>query len=149
MNELSDLLGLTRRLTYALAMQKPDTWYAYFSLRGSFAPNDITRRVGVTPTQTAREGDAIGTTSKNRPCSLWALHSRLEASAPLEEHVRDVLDQLDASKAEFVELSRELDGTMQLVGYFHDVNPGVHFDPEIVRRTAEYSLCIDCDFYIF
>jgi uncharacterized protein DUF4279 len=128
-------------------MQTPDTWYAYFHLRGSFDPDDVTRRVGVTPTKTAREGDAIGTTSKNRPCSHWELHSRLGPPAPLEEHVRDVLDQLDRSKAAFGELSRELGGTMQLVGYFCDVNPGVHFDLEIVGRIAEYALCIDCDFY--
>ena len=36
---------------------------------------------------------------------------------------------------------------MQLVGYFRDVNPGVHFDLETVRRVAEYGLC-DCDFCI-
>jgi len=79
-------------------MQKPDTWYAYFHVRGSFAPDDVTLRVGVTPTKTASEGDAIGTTSKNRPCSLWALHSRLGVSAPLEEHVKDVLDHLMQTK---------------------------------------------------
>ena len=146
-NESPDFVGLTRKLTYALAMQKPDTWYAYFHVRGSFAPDDVTRRVGVIPTKTPREGDAIGTTSKSRPCSLWALHSRLGASASLEEHVEDVLDQLDANKAAFGELSRELGGTMQLVGYFRDVNPGVHFDLEIVGRIAEYGLSIDCDFY--
>jgi len=84
---------------------------------------------------------------KSRPYSLWALHSRLEASARLEEHVKDVLDQLDANKAAFGELSRELGATMQLVGYFRDVNPGVHFDLETVGRIAEYGLCIDCDFY--
>jgi hypothetical protein len=76
-NESPDLLGLTGNLTYALSMQELDTWYAYFHVRGSFAPDDVTRRVGVAPTKTAREGDVIGTTSKNRPCSLWALHSRL------------------------------------------------------------------------
>ena len=127
-------------------MQKPDTWYAYFHVRGSFAPDDVTRRVGVTPTETAREGDAIGSTSKSRPCSLWGLHSRSGASAPLEEHVKDVLYQLDANEAAFAEL-RRTGGTMQLVGYFRDVNPGVHFDLETVRRIAEYGLCIDCDFY--
>jgi hypothetical protein len=104
-NESPDLLGLTGKLTYALAMQKPDTWYAYFHVRGSFVPDDVTRRVGVTPTKTAREGDPIGTTSKNRPCSFWALHSRLGASAPLEEQVKDVLDHLDANKAGFGELA--------------------------------------------
>jgi Domain of unknown function (DUF4279) len=128
-------------------MQNPDTWYAYFQVRGSFEPDDITGSVGVTPTKMAREGDAIGDTSKKRPCSLWALYSRLGPSASLEEHVKDVLDQLDANKAAFGELSRDLDGTMQLVGYFREVNPGVHFDPKIVRRTADYGLSIDCDFY--
>ena len=128
-------------------MQKPDTWYAYFHVRGSFDPDDVTRRVGVTPTETKREGDAIGTTPMKRPCSLWALHSRVNASAPIHEHVRNVLDHLDSNKAAFEKLSRELGGTMQLVGYFHDVNPGVHFDVETVRRSANYGLCIDCDFY--
>ena len=104
-------------------MQKPDTWYAYFHVRGSFDPDDITRRVGVSPTEIRREGDAIGTTSKKRPCGLWALHSRLNPSAPLDEHVRVVLDQLDSSKIAFEKLSRELGGTMQLVDYFRDVNP--------------------------
>lgn len=80
-------------------MQNPDTWYAYFHVRGSFDPDEITRTLGVTPTKTAREGDTIGDTSKKRPCSLWALHSRLGSSASLEEHVKDVLDQLDANKA--------------------------------------------------
>ena len=75
------------------------------------------------------------------------MKQRLGASAPLDEHVKDVLEQLDANKTVFGKLSRELGGTMQLVGYFRDVNPGVHFDLEIVRRIAEYGLCIDCDFY--
>ena len=124
-------------------MQKPDTWYAYFHVRGSFDPDDVTRTVGVTPTETKREGDAIGTTSKKRSCSLWALHSRVDPAAALDEHVRDVLDQLDSNKSGFEKLTRELGGTMQLVGYFRDVNPGVHFDLETVRRSADYGLCID------
>ena len=127
-----------------LTMQKPDTWYAYFHVRGSFIPEDITRRVGVAPTQTAREGDAIGNTTKKRPYSLGALHSRLESGASLEEHVKDVLDQLDTNRESFTELSREFGGTMQLVGYFCDVNPSVGFDAEIVRRkqTTAFVLIV-------
>jgi len=97
--------------------------------------------------EAAREGDAIGNTAKKRPCSLWGVHSRVGSSAPLEKHVQDVLDQLDTNKLAFEKLSRELDGTMQLVGYFHDISPGIHFDQETVKRIAEYDLCIDCDFY--
>jgi hypothetical protein len=128
-------------------MGTPDTWYAYFHVRGSFDPDEVTRRVGVAPTKIAREGDAIGSTAKRRPCSVWALNSRLEQTAPLEQHVQDVLDQLDANKVVFEQLSRELDGTMQLVGYFSEREPGVHFEQELVNRIAQYALSIDCDFY--
>jgi hypothetical protein len=58
-----------------------------------------------------------------------------------------VLDQLDANKDTFTKLSRDFGGTMQLVGYFREIEPGVHFDAEIVERIAAYSLAIDCDFY--
>lgn len=128
-------------------MGTPDTWYAYFHVRGSFDPDEITGRVGVTPTEVAREGDAIGGTTKRRPCSLWALHSRLAASAPLELHVTDVLDQLDTNRLAFEELSRELGGTMELVGFFREHEPGVCLEREIVQRMARYDLALDCDFY--
>jgi len=128
-------------------MATADTWYAYFHIRGSFDPDDVTSSVGVRPTETAREGDPIHGTSKRLPCSLWALHSRLEHPAPLEKQVEDVLDQLDTNKRAFEKMSREFGGTMQLVGYFKDVNPGVHFDLQTLERATTYGLSIDCDFY--
>jgi Domain of unknown function (DUF4279) len=128
-------------------METSDTQYAYFHVRGSFDPDEVTRRVGLVPTETAREGDVIGSTTKKRPCSLWALHSRLERRAPLEQHVQDVLDQLDANKMAFEALSRELGGTMELVGYFHECEPGVALERQIVERLAGYALTLDCDFY--
>ena len=128
-------------------MVKPDTWYAYFCLKGSFAPDDLTRRLRVIPTETASEGDPIKNSSKRRLCSLWALYSRLQQAATLEEQVNDILDQLDSDSSEFQQASRELDGTMQLVGFFHQREPGVSFDQETVRRIAQYGLSIDCDFY--
>ena len=103
--------------------------------------------MGITPSEIATEGDSLPRTSVKRKCSLWALRSRVEEAAPIEMHVKDVLDQLDMNKTGFVELSRELGGTMQLVGYFRESEPGVHFDQATVLRIAEYSLCIDCDFY--
>ena len=106
---------------------------------------EIARRIGLPPEAMKQsEPDLPG--RKNQR-NLWRLRSRLDLEAPLELQVKDILDQLDANNNEFVELSRELGGTMQLVGYFRDVSPGVHFDLETVRRCADYGLCIDCDFY--
>ncbi len=60
---------------------------------------------------------------------------------------KDVLDQMDANKSAFEELSRELGGMMELVGYFSEHEPGIHFERVIVERIAKYALSIDCDFY--
>lgn len=130
-------------------MPKQDTWYAYFHIRGSFDPDEVTRIVGVAPAETGREGDLVGDGTKRRLCSFWSLHSRLEESDPLELQVRDVLEQLDANEAGFQRLSRELNGTMQLVGYFRKSEPSVALERELIERMALYGLTLDCDFYCY
>jgi Domain of unknown function (DUF4279) len=90
---------------------------AYFYLAGAFNPDEITRRVGVTPSETARAGDAIGSAGIKKQNSLWALHSRLQPSAPVDLHVGDVLDQLDTNRLAFEELSREIGGIIEIVGF--------------------------------
>jgi hypothetical protein len=127
-------------------MTTPDTWYAYFYITGAFEPDDITRKVGITPTYSVKVGEP-GRYIKNAKCSHWQLRSRLDAKEELELHVKDVLDQMDANKTAFEALSRELGGTMELVGYFSEHEPGVHFERGIVERIAQYALSIDCDFY--
>jgi hypothetical protein len=127
-------------------MTTADTWYAYFCVTGSFDPDEITRRIGVSPTYAVKEGEP-GRYVKKTKCSRWQLRSRLGEQEPIELHVKDVLDQMDANKSAFEKLSCEFGGTMQLVGYFAKNEPGVHFEREIVKRIAQYALSIDCDFY--
>lgn len=127
-------------------MSTPDTWYAYVAITGSFDPMDISQKIGMSPTHCVRIGEP-GRYSKAAKCSRWELRSRLEITDPLENHVRDVLDQLDTMKSGFEQLIREFDGAMQLVCYFKEQVPGIHFDKETVLRIAQYALSIDCDFY--
>jgi Domain of unknown function (DUF4279) len=124
----------------------PGTRYAYFVITGSFEPTDITRTVGISPTYAVKEGEP-GRYAKAVKCNRWELRSRLDSQASLELHVKDVLDQLDANRAGFEQLSREVGGTMQLVSYLSELEPSVHFDSEVVERIAQYHLAIDCDFY--
>jgi Domain of unknown function (DUF4279) len=93
-------------------MAAADTWYAYFMVRGTFDPDEITTRLGIVPSGTAREGEPLPKGPLRRKCSRWELRSRIEEAAPIEEHVKDVLDQLDANKSGFLQLSREHDATM-------------------------------------
>ncbi len=128
-------------------MTKANKCYAYFHLAGSFDPAQITERVGVHPTKSSLEGSAIEQTPMVRKTSRWELHSRLETTATLEEHVVDVLNQLDDKRNAFKQLSVELGGVMELVGYFHAYYPGLTFERDVIKRIAGYSLSMDCDFY--
>ncbi len=124
----------------------PDIRFAYFHFDSSLDPTEIARRTGLSPAAMMKQGDSSATKTQR---NLWKLRSRLGLEAPLESHVKDILDQLDANKNEFVELSRELGGTMQLVSYSRENEPGIYFDQETVSRIAEYSLRVHCNFYNF
>jgi hypothetical protein len=72
------------------AVGKSDTWYAYFVVTGSFEPDEIARRVGVSPTYAVKEGEP-GRYAKRVKCSRWELRSRLDMKAPLEAQVKTFL----------------------------------------------------------
>jgi hypothetical protein len=128
-------------------MSQPNEQFAYFTVTGSFDPEELTLRAGVGPSESWRAGDLHPRTRHERKFSRWFLHSRLPRNEPLEAHVKDVLDQLDENAAGFISLSREYGGGMQLVGYFHEGYPGLHFDADIVARLGRYNLSVDFDFY--
>lgn len=127
-------------------MSTPDTWYAYFNIRGAFDPVEITCLTRISPSYSIKEGE-IGRHGNAVPCSHWELKSRMGLTDPLESHVTDVLQQLDQNEGTFKSLAKEYGGTMQLVGYFKDVEPRMHFAQETLEKIAKYGLSLDCDFY--
>lgn len=128
-------------------MSEDNQQYAYFTITGSFEPEEITRRVGVEPTESWRKGEVHPKNQRKRKFSRWSLASRLDRSAELEAHIRDVLVQVDQKPAEFQSVSREYGGRMQLVGYWNNLYPGLYLDQSLVESLARYALSVDFDFY--
>jgi len=127
--------------------QARNRYRAYFTLVGEFDPTEITSRLGLAPTESWKKGERNPRTHFERNHSRWILDSRLEESASLDAHIRDVLQQLKP----YVEIVRELrltlNGWMQTVGHFHDGYPGVSLDEDIVAGLAEIKVGVDFDFY--
>jgi hypothetical protein len=121
--------------------------YAHLRLVGSFDPAAITAKIGVNPSKVGVEGEYIPGTQKRRTFSSWDLYSRLDRSSTIELHIADVLDQLDVNKVGFRELIAQYGGTMELAGFFWAFYPGIIFERDLIRRLAQYSLSVDCDFY--
>lgn len=129
-------------------MSEPNETYAYFSIASpGLDPALITQETGVAATDSWKKGERNPRNGFERKFGRWSLYSRLPRSEMLEEHVADVLAQLDANPIAFHKASRTHEGRMQLVGYFHSYYPGLYLTPEIIEKLAQYSLAVDCDFY--
>jgi hypothetical protein len=128
-------------------MSEENEQYAYFTITDSFDPAEITQRIGVEPTKSWCKGDLHPKNQMERKFSRWSLASRLDRTADLEDHIRDVLAQMDQKPAEFQSVSREFGGCMQLVGYWNSRYPGLHFDHSLIEGLARYALSVDFDFY--
>ncbi|MBP0027179.1 DUF4279 domain-containing protein [Roseofilum sp. Guam] len=121
--------------------------YAYFTITGSFNPDEITRRVGIAPTRCWSKGDINPKTHLERKFSRWSLYSRLDRKEELETHVSDVLIQLEQNSEAFQNISQEFEACMELVGYFRVSYPDLYFERDMIEKLAKYSLEVSFDFY--
>ena len=128
-------------------MTEPNNCYAYFSVYGDdIDPSTLTHELGVAPTQAWRKGD-LDSRRRERSTGHWALYSRLDRTADLEEHLHDVLLQMDANPEAFASVASRFDGIMQLVGHFHDIGVGLSLSKGVVARLTFYGLQLDLDSY--
>jgi Domain of unknown function (DUF4279) len=119
--------------------------YASFNVAGTFEPDEMTRRLGVFPSEAARAGDTLDEKGHyKRKNSLWTLRSRVQ-SGNIDEHVSDVLDQLDNNKSAFGEVSCELGGIIEIVGFSRDYAPAISLGKNTIRRLALYDLRLDVE----
>ena len=128
-------------------MTNDNEQYAYFTVTGDFDPDSITARLHLDPTEQWIKGSRNERTHLERKFSRWSLKSRLERSASLEDHVRDVLDQTLQRAEEITRIGQEQTTYMQLVGWFHNDYPGFGLDEGIISGLAQLNIGIDCDFY--
>lgn len=127
-------------------MQTANEQYAYLTFTGDFDPKTITDRLRLSPSETSERGSLNERTRRENTFSRWSLHSRLERSARLEDHIRDVLVQAENS-LEAIQSLESANPLMQAVGYFRDYYPGFHLDRETITKLAQLGLELDCDFY--
>jgi hypothetical protein len=127
-------------------LTRSNEYRAYLSFTGDFDPEEITGRLNLKPTKAWKIGDAFGA-GQTRSFSRWNLESRLDKTIELEEHAKDVVNQLAPISSAVRELRSTYDGRLVLVAYLHDSNPGFFFDEHLLADLAALKLGIDCDLY--
>lgn len=115
-------------------------------------PEEVSAALGLSPSKSWRAGDphdAHRIPGKKRDESFWRIESRIarDARVELEDHVKDVLAQLEPCFAAAASLSKKHRGLIELVGYFHEDYPGLGFEASTLQRMAALGVEVDCDFY--
>ena len=128
-------------------MTEPNNCYAYFAVYGDEVdPAAVSAELGAAATKAWRKGD-LDPRRRERITGHWSLYSRLPSTAELEEHVADVLLQMDANPAAFAAVAERFGGRLQLVGNFHDIGVGLNVPRQVIARLAFYGLELDLDSY--
>lgn len=109
-------------------------------------PEEITVLVGIIPTTTWRIGDLIDPrASVRRKSNGWSLKSQLDKSAELDEHIKSVFEQLQPGWRSLVETCAQYDALIDCAIYVYEQVPAVHFDKDIIQKSAELNAAIDVD----
>ena len=123
-----------------------------FTLRGvDLNPDDVTRLLGLQPTEAWRVGDRITAIRVPRffSDSAWRLHSGLPDTTDLEEQVKSLLDRLEPVWDVAVELGKKHYAEFSCVVYSYGGDrPAISFDNEVIKRLAELNATLDVDLYI-
>src|SRR5260370_26279576 len=99
-------------------MTKDNEQYAYLTVVGDFNPETISDHLGIQPSECWQKGTRNERTHFERKFSRWSLNSRLDKSASLEEHVRDLIDQTSGHAISLRQIGRPFRCGFQLLDHF-------------------------------
>ena len=126
--------------------------YAYLTISGLGRPGigrheEITSALDLKPSNSWNVGDVNPRNGKPRQSMRWELHSGLDDTHPLREHIDSLLLMLGTREQSLRALWVDYDLILQCVGYYPPMSHGAHFDRELVRQAANLGLALDLDFY--
>lgn len=112
-------------------------------------PDEITAITGITPSRIRRIGDRTGITGRRRNTNEWILSSRLDTSARVQQHLDDVLGQLEVQWKEVAALCQRFSGLIDCYVRVYDDLPGIYFDTKAMAHICDLGAAISIDQYLF
>lgn len=116
----------------------------------AFNPSEISRRVGVVPTLSWKEGDAIERTARRRTDRGWKLSVEEPSSLALDVVLQNLVQLLEPHKATLRAIidQYELEAEFACAIYLDNgVIPSMHFDKRLIGALQAYNAELDIDMY--
>jgi hypothetical protein len=125
--------------------------YAYYTVVGSGDHNRITETLGVEPSSAFTEGTPIPGRSGKYGATKWRIDSAINRDCPLheclEEHVENVVSQVERIKDKLNLLSPDYEKYIQCVAYYEGCNLGLWLSSDLLKRIAALSIGLEFDLY--
>lgn len=115
--------------------------YVRYLLLGDFDPNEVTARVGVTPTLSLREGEWTSPRKVARSNQgIWEVESAREPEdGSLLPLVEWILFQLQPGWTVLAELGRTYEAYLECVLHIEEFSPDVEFPPRVLEQITELN----------
>jgi hypothetical protein len=120
--------------------------FGYFSLRGDFEPDDISRQLGLNPTWSQRKGDIHPGSGRPRLNDEWCLACADDDFGDVGDQIISLVVKLTPKATTVAELSTKFDGTMHLVAYLNGNYPGFFLTASILRDLASLNVDLNCEY---
>ena len=133
----------------------PNEGYVYFGLRGAFDPDELTERIGISPTSSSREG------GRNRQrrlprTSQWELSTeRIVAECiDISQLADEIIAKLEPHSPQIKDAIADLDlyAVLEVVLYFSTDDevstPAIGFSNRVLAFLADVNASIDIDTYV-
>jgi hypothetical protein len=116
------------------------------------SPDEITRQLGVQPTETRIKGEyrIIGTKKLIKRLNkenAWVLKSPLSKRVNPDRHLRYILDTINSNKVQFSQFFNQYDATITFGIYWDYCNPGITLDPALLKELSGLNIEVGLDMY--
>lgn len=123
-----------------------DREYAYFRASGLFDPEQITKLIGLEPTECWSVGDEFvrrGHTRIRRG-SHWRLDSKLPDTEPLSDHIEAILNRIAPHRAGLLKASTKVKLQIMCVGYYYQsFSWELNIDHQQLATNLNITFCFD------
>jgi hypothetical protein len=129
---------------------RPYPPYISLILRGeALDPEKITEMLGINPTKSAKHGDKRGRSNK-WPHGIWILESseQIESVDPIK-HIIWLLDKLEPSKTNLIEISRDqtIDAEISCFWIMPNTHEVLTIAPELLSRISALNVRFELSIY--
>ncbi len=112
-------------------------------------PIEVTRRIGLTPTESHRKGDTYGRRNIPYRIGSWMMKVERQAPAGVQECLEELLERLPASEALWSRLATDYEIQLRVGVFFDGVNRDFDISPAVLTAAAKLNGSLWVDIYSF